>query len=237
MTLTQGRRRLLKRTILALFLLFQAWLIFIKTHDVLDVEAAPNNVPSPNICGTIRVGQTFIAPQNGLARIDVSLGTHGRTNDRNVYLTVWALEKSRRRIAGFVFNASDVANNKYRAFPFKPVRGSKGKKFMFVFHSPQSTPDNSICAWMNSGNTYSKGKAWIGGAASPGDLLFRAYSRRSVAASLPRIIKKSSGIFGSLKILVVLIVLFEAALLLALAGLLDWALRPAENNRPDQGFQ
>ena len=211
----------MKAAIIALFILLQVFLLFVAHHDTMGVDSYPNTVPTPNLLGGDRIGQTFMAPSDGLARIDVLLGTHARPNDKDIHFKLWELESARALAADIVFNASDVRNNLYRAFRFPPRPKSKGRTYLFELESPASTPSNSIAVWMNTNDVCRDGEFIFDGRPAGGDLTFRAYARRTVWEELPRISRHGSGVFRSVFLLVAAIFLFEAAAIALLKKLLD----------------
>jgi hypothetical protein len=215
-------------------LLFHGWLIFVKTHDAFEIDVRPNTVPSPNIMGDLEIGQTFVAPSNGLSRIDLMMATHRRTNDREVVFRLWELRPERHLVRETIFNPADTADNLYRAFAFDPIPQSGGKTYVFTLNSPASTLSNSLSVWMNEADIYPGGRAILNGQPLTGDLTFRTYSRKTPAGAWGRILAQVTGLPGSWSavLLAAAFVLFEAvqiAFLLALVGNL-------KNRRVRTGF-
>lgn len=207
--------------VLILFILMQFFLIFIKKHYTLDTEVGPNTTPSPNIHRNIRIGQTFIAQRDNLARLDLMLGTHDRENNQDVFFELWDVE-SRETVVKKTFNASTVMNNRYNSVEFRPIKNSEGEKFRFNLASPQSTLENSISIWMNKKDIYPHGDYLLNNNISRGDLVFRVYSKRPVYTELGRIVRHYEGIFGSKAFLIVAIIFFEIVQILLLWSLLGF---------------
>ncbi|MFC2161466.1 hypothetical protein ACFLRX_07430, partial [Acidobacteriota bacterium] len=205
-----------------LFILMQLFLIFFKRHFALDLDITPNNQPSPNIYQKERVGQTFTAKRNGLTRIDIMLGTHGRNNDKDIMFILREKGPERKIVRSINFNASTITNNLYYPLEFKPIRESKDKEYIFILQSPESTYENSICVWTNSNNIYSEGDFIYNNSPVQGDLIFRAYSKRPVFSELTRIVRHYDGIFGSVWFLIVAIIFFELVQILLLSKILDF---------------
>ena len=214
--------KVIKFTALTLFIMMQLFLIFVKRHDTLDLDIAPNTQPSLYICNNMQVGQTFIARRNGLARIDIMMGTYERQNDRDVLFTLRERKPERKTIVTATFNAASVRNNLYHPIVFAPARRSKGKEYFFTLHSPESTPDNSISVWTNTKNIYRDGQYLINNNPAGGDVIFRVYSKRLVFTELRRIVKNYPGIFGQTWLLILAILFFEAVQILVLSKLLDF---------------
>jgi len=227
------RYLVVKRAFLVLFILFQGYLIFLKKHDTLDIDVTPNTNPSFNVCGEGKFGQTFVAPKNGVARIDVMLGTHGRKNDKDVIFELREIQPDNKLIARTIFNASSVKNNLYHPFVFKPAKNSQRRTYYFLFCSPESTPENSICIWMNNRNIYKKGDFLFNHHPERGDLIFRVYSKRPIFTEFRRIVRNYSGIFGNVAFLLVVIAFFEAVQILMFSKLLDWVRHVLKEEKPD----
>jgi len=214
---------LIKAGILFLFILLQVYLFFIKTHHTLDLEVYPNTNPSPNICAENTVGQTFIPKRDNISRIEVMLGTHERENDKDMIFSLWALTPERKLLVEKNFNASAVRNNLFNAIDFHPVSVSKNKKHYFQLQSPQSTPENSICAWMNGKNIYKQGVFIYNNKEAKGDLIFRVYAKRPIYKELNRITRNYTGIFTSYGFLIAAVIFFEVIQIVILIKLLEFA--------------
>ena len=207
---------IIRFAVIVFFVLMNVYLIFIKKHLCLDTEVYKNINPTPNIFKKNSVGQTFTAYNNGLCRIEIRFGTHGRKNDKEVRFQLWEFTADRKLAAELRFNAADVKNNLFYSFDFKTLKESKSKKYYFKLSSPRSAPKNSICAWVNMDNIYPLGEYFFKGSKKEGDLVFRAYSKRPVITELDRIVRNYPGIFGKRWFLVAAIILFEVVVLLVL---------------------
>jgi len=211
----------MKIFILIFFIFMQIYLIFIKTHQTLDLEVYPNTNPSPNIYAENIVGQTFIPQRDNISRIEVMLGTYGRENDKDLIFSLWALTPERKLLAKKNFNASTVRNNLFNAIDFHPVPVLKNKKHYFQLQSPQSTPENSICVWMNGKDIYKHGAFIYNNKEAKGDLIFRVYAKRPIYKELSRITRNYTGIFASNGFLIAAVIFFEVIQIIILIKLLE----------------
>lgn len=227
--------RAARRWLIGLFIVWQAGLIFVTKHDALDLDIGPNTQSTENIYQDNRVGQTFIAKRNGLARIDIALGTHGRTNRGTVFFRLWEETPERRLLREVTFNTATVKNNQFYAVRFKPVRRSFGRKYLFVLASAESTYENSICAWMNRRDIYPEGEYYFRQRPQGGDLMFRAYSRQTVAAELGRMVRKYGGALGSPVALAAAALFFIIIATAVFSKLLDLVLRIGSERPPLRG--
>lgn len=226
--------RIIKFSIIALFILMQIYLIFINRHYALDLDITPNNQPSVNIYQEEKIGQTFISKRNGLAKIDIMLGTHGRKNNQDVIFILREKKPERKVVRRITFNASTVVNNLYYPLEFKPLRMSKGKEYTFILESPESSFENSICAWTNTKNIYRQGAYIHNSLAVGGDIIFRAYSKRPIFTELKRIVRNYEGIFGKVWLLILAIIFFEFVQIVFLSKLLDFFHKNMLNGRTQE---
>ena len=217
-----------RRFLVGLFVLFQAYLLFVRRHDTLDLDVGPNTEPTENIYQDNRIGQTFVARRNNLARIDVAMGTHARINDKAVFFRLWEEKPERLLLRETVFSAADVKNNLFHPVIFRSVRGSLGRKYYFVFSSAESTNDNSICVWMNRHDIYPDGEYYFRHQPRGGDLMFRVYSRQTVAGEMGRLTRKYGGVLGSRIIFAAAAIFFEVSLTVLFSRFIGliWRTRP-----------
>ncbi len=214
-----------KTAVVVLFVVMQVYLIFIKKHDALDIDTWPNTIPTPGIVGNYEVGQTFVSERDGLARIDVMVGTYGRTNSKDLIFELRELRGENEKVAilarTVTFSPAGLMNNLFNPIRFEPVEDSRGKRYLFTLRSPESTPEDSICLWKNNKDIYRWGHMVYNGVQDKGDIVFRVYSRRTVGSELGRIVRNYPGIFGSKTFLIIVVIAFEIAQVLMLIYLLN----------------
>ena len=224
--------RNVKIGILVFFILLQLFLIFINKHQTLDLEVYPNTNPSPAVCYENTVGQTFVPKRDNISRIEIMLGTFGRENNRDIVFSLWELTPEKRMLTETTFNASSVKNNLFNAVDLSLKAVSRDRAYAFELRSPQSTPDNSICVWMNREDIYDQGAFIHNNQEAMGDLVFRVYSKRPIFKELSRITRNYSGIFASQAFLtaaVLLFVLIQILVLIKLLNLLEsWLHKPGQ---------
>jgi hypothetical protein len=213
---------LIKTGILFIFIILQLYLIFINKHQTLALEVYPNTNPSPAVCYENTVGQTFVPRRGNISRIEIMLGTFGRENDRDIVFSLWELTPEKRMLTETIFNASSVKNNLFHAVDFSPVAVSRDRAYAFELRSPQSTPDNSICVWMNREDIYDQGAFIYNNQEATGDLVFRVYSKRPIFKELSRVTRNYSGIFAGQVFLMAAVLLFVLIQILVLIKLLNY---------------
>jgi hypothetical protein len=208
---------------LIIFIFSQIYFLAIHKHECLDLDISPNTIVAPALFGNNVVGQSFIAKNDGLARIDLIFTTYQRKNDRDIIFRLFQL-KPRRMLVEKVFNASSLKDNLYQPIRFKPQKNVKGKKLFFELLSPAGTLDNCVAIWMNHKNIYREGEYLFKRSPEKGDLVFRVYSRRPIVTELGRVLKSGRGFFGNLWALVIAMIFFEAALCHLFVQLIEFIL-------------
>jgi len=201
---------LIKYIALVLFIIMEINLLFVKKYDTLDLNVGPNTLPSPDICGTRTVGQSFTVRRGGLARIDLMMGTHKKTLQGEMRFELWEDGPGGKKIADKTIQASLIKDNLFFSVMFKPLGSSKTKRLFFVLSAPAATPDNAACVWMNPENIYPSGELRVDGRPSRGDLVFRLYSKRTEIAEIGRIARSASGFLGHPLMFALILVAFTA---------------------------
>jgi hypothetical protein len=226
MELRKMRNQKARIALMALFVLLQFYLIFLKRHETLDLEAAPNTNLSPLLAGGTIVGQTFLSRTNGLARIDVLLATHRRTLAKDILFDLREAAPSSRLVAQASATGPTVVDNRFHPFRFKAIRKSKGKIYLWELASPASTPEEAGCVWMNPRDIYRLGEMQVDRKPAKGDCVFRVYYRRPVVTELWRVNRRFSGFLGSPFLIYTAALAFEIALLLLFWNLLGRLFAP-----------
>lgn len=177
------------------------------------------------------VGQTFIADDTGVYRVDVLLATYARRNSGPI---IFHLRSSPADIRDWVtlhIEAARVRDNAFQTFEFKPLPNAKGESLYFYLEAPEAQSGNAITVLANSQDEYTAGQAV---ALLPlnqrmKDLAFRVYyqsdARQKFRDVLNRMAADRPGLFGTRAWYLTLGLLY-----LALLFCLGWLLgaRPIE---------
>ena len=133
--------------------------------------------------GPLKVGQSFVASQPGLYRIDLLLARKGRTNRSPV---VFHLRKGAEPTADLVtvtINASHLEDVTtlvrrpyvYQSFSFSPIPDSAGKTFYLWVESPQSPANDPLLVRYQAGDVYPDGAMSTDDLTISSDLTFKTY--------------------------------------------------------------
>ncbi len=137
------------------------------------------NQTTGELYDTITIGQSFVATQDDLSRIDIMLATYARENTHEIIFELREAEAQNPAIIQTI-KAQSIKNNAYHSFRFDPISNSIGRTYIFSLSSPGSEPGNAITAWYHTDDVYSDGTAFINDSAIQGDLRFRVYHSYSL---------------------------------------------------------
>lgn len=172
---------------------FIAIIISALDQIVCEGQLINNNV-SPTkdqqILGERFIGQSFVAPFNGLNRIDILFQTYQRQNTHDVTLRLLEISANLDNPLHGVelfqtsFNAANLSDQSWQAFSFGPLPNSKGKTYLIALSSPESGDGNAITVGGIERDVYEPGSAFLGATPVLADLTFRACFQMSVVEKL-----------------------------------------------------
>ena len=151
----------------------------------LACEGQPinNNVdptPAQQILGDRIIAQSFIAPRNGLNRIDIFFHTYGRKNTHDVTLRLLELSPEiqnpveGKEVFSTIFNAATISDQVWQTFNLPPIENSAGNTYVIALHSPESEDGNAITVGGIEQNVYVPGSAFLGPTPVRADITFRS---------------------------------------------------------------
>lgn len=183
--------------ITTLMLLFLTGVIMLglSSFNQLACEGQPvNNNEAPTgpqqIFGERIIGQSFVAPRDGLNRVDLFLQTYERENSGEVTLRLLALpEQFNNPLEGVelyrtTFDAATVRDQAWRSFKFAPIADSAGQSYLIVLESPNSTDGNAITVGGIERNVYLPGQSYLGPTPVDADIAFRSCYQMTTAEKL-----------------------------------------------------
>ena len=152
--------------------------------DNLACEGQPINIRlrptvAQQIWGETTISQSFVAPRNGLNRIDLLFQTYQRQNSHDIILTLRRLPPDTdnplmgTKIREFTFNATGVRDHTWRLFTFPSIPDSAGKSYLISIQSPQSVSGNAITVGGTEWDVYEPGSAYLGSMPVLADVAFR----------------------------------------------------------------
>jgi hypothetical protein len=209
--------------------------IVIKGLDLLGYEGQLINFyhqpisDALEIKGDLAIGQTFLAPVDGLQRIDVVLRTYGRRNTHEVTFYLKQSLDSPEVIYQETFDASEIRNNSWRTFEFPPIPDSAGRTFFFYFASPDSVKGDAITVGGALGDLYNGGNAYLGPVPADADMAFRTYYGLSPGEKLAilgeRLVENKPSVWSDIRFYLLLAGLYVLILLLVFVELIRLAQR------------
>lgn len=190
---------------------------YLATSDILEIK------------GDATIGQTFLAPIDGLQRIDVALRTYGRKNTHDVTFYLKPSLDSPEVIYQETFNASEIRDKSWRTFEFPPIQDSEGQTYFFYFASPDSVKGDAITVGGALRDLYSRGSAYLGPVPADADVAFRTYYGLSLRQKLgilgQRLVESKPSVWGEVRFYLVLAGLYVLILLLAFVEIIKLAQR------------
>ena len=177
-------RRLL---IAGVFVIISIGLLVTGTSSVnqLACEGQPinfliNPTVEQQLWGERTISQSFVAPRNGLNRIDILFQTYQRQNTHDVTLNLLEITpnspdpRQGLNLFEFTFNAATVHDRVWRNFTFFPILDSAGKTYLIMLRSSESVPGNAITVGGIEWDAYEPGTAFLGTVPVRADIAFRA---------------------------------------------------------------
>ena len=153
-------------------------LIVITALDRLSVPPWGNisgDSRSPEIAGSVEVGQQFIAPFPGLHRIEVTLDPASVQNTQATTLRLQAEPAGPNTLAVGEFRTGDIQKEVPYGLEFPPIVDSAGRTFTFSLESPQSSPGDAVTAHYDPDSSLEGASATLNGQAVSGNLKFRTF--------------------------------------------------------------
>ncbi|MCB0167672.1 MAG: hypothetical protein KDI79_25825 [Anaerolineae bacterium] len=153
------------------------------------------------------IGQTFVAPRDGLNRIDVMFLTYNRQPTPPVSLRLLALDgEPENPLAGGVevfhttTKANAVQNHMWYRFNLPPIDTSGQKRYLIALAAPEAAAEQAVTVGGIERNVYMPGTAFFGSMPVPADIAFRtcyelsAGEKFSVLAE--QLTRQRPGLFG-----------------------------------------
>jgi hypothetical protein len=151
----------------------------------LACEGQPiNNNVAPTseqqIFGERIIGQSFVAPREGLNRIDILFQTYRRRNTADITLRLLELpdetgnpfETGTERFKT-TFNAATLRDQSWRSFTFAPIVDSAGKHYLITLQSPEAVSGSAATVGGIERDVYAPGSAYLGPIPIRADMTFR----------------------------------------------------------------
>jgi len=219
---TDSRMRKAFWLVWSLLMIAGLLLILTRALMVLGYEGQILNKirPTPTIAlvGGMQLGQTFVAPRDGLERIDVLMYGYRRHNTQPVTFHLRKHGADQDEVS-FAFNASQVRGWCWQSFGFPTLAHSEGQTYYFYFDSPTSTPDDALTLGGVEGDVYPNGTAFINGHPTHADVAFKTYYANvslaeKLSALAAKITENKPSIWGDVRFYVLVSVSYTLLLLL-----------------------
>ncbi|MDM8527920.1 hypothetical protein QUF58_06845 [Anaerolineales bacterium HSG24] len=191
-----------KKTYLAILLLASLsamGLIFTNMLNQLGCEGQYinyNTLPSDHIqiWDDIVAGQSFVAQQNNLNRVDLLFHTYWRTNTKDIIITLMEMSdantypESTLLLHQTTFNAAILRNESWYSFIFPNISNSQGKTYLITVKSPTSYEGNAITLGGIDTDVYPMGTTFLTGILVPNqEFTFRICYAMTIGEKIQRL--------------------------------------------------
>ena len=140
---------------------------------------------SQAVQGSTTVGQAFVAPFDGLYRIDVYVGPGAQANKANLLFHLRAAPGATQDLRFGALSASSVKGEGWMEFQFPSIPDSGGKSYFLLIESPSSTSEDALSVSLRSGPAGLRdGTYYLNGAPTDGDVALEYYCQPGPVAWL-----------------------------------------------------
>jgi hypothetical protein len=122
------------------------------------------------------VGQTFVAPADHLAGIQLLTANYARPTRGRLRFHLKTDPAAPTDLASGEVDAQDWPNNQFWPIYFPPVADSAGRAFTFTLEALDTQPGSAPTLWASPQDVYPGGTRWDAGQPAAGDLAFRLLS-------------------------------------------------------------
>lgn len=153
------------------------WLLGLNMTPLsLKVDVLYHSKPIDEIYAQQTIGQTFLAPYEGLCRLDVYLANHGRQNSGTVDFVLKSTPGAAEVLVHSSFSAESIRGDMWQSLQFEPLTGSANHSYYFELRAVETVPvpGNALTAYFQPQSDYANGQAYIAGVPVEGDLVFTA---------------------------------------------------------------
>lgn len=144
--------------------------------DVL-LDARYVGEPSPSLTPTTKLAQTFVAPRNGLTKVEIYLATYLKTiPSGTLKFRLLGGDGRAKVIASGSTPLSSIKDNSFVAFQFPSISDSARKTYMLELSTEDIPRTYGLSVWLSKTDLYADGTFLVNGAPTAGDAAFTVYS-------------------------------------------------------------
>jgi hypothetical protein len=145
-------------------------------REVLDVVQDKSEATLGTLLYPRVVGQSFLATQPNLCRIDIMPGAYNRMNTCDLTFRLKADPEAKEDLVVIKADARFIRDGFWYAFRFPPLGDSQGKSYYFSLESSTTDPENALTLWYTPTPLTPSGIRYENGKPAVGCLRFRTYS-------------------------------------------------------------
>jgi hypothetical protein len=144
-------------------------------YQVIAQQETPGQSVGELLPGRL-VGQTFVAPADRLAGVQLLTANYARPTHGRVRFHLKTDPAAATDLASGEVDAADWPNNLFWPIYFPPVAGSAGRTFYFALEGLDTQTGSAPTLWFSPQDVYAEGTRWDQGQPAAGDLAFRLLS-------------------------------------------------------------
>lgn len=145
-------------------------------REVLDVVQDKSEATLGALLYPRVVGQSFLATQPNLCRIDIMPGAYNRMNTCDLTFRLKVDPEAKEDLVVIKANARFIRDGFWYTFRFPPLRDSQGQSYYFSLESSTTDPENALTLWYTPAPIMSFGVRYENGKPATGCLRFKTYS-------------------------------------------------------------
>jgi len=145
--------------------------------DIL-LDARYMGVPSPPLSPTTKLAQIFVAPHNGLTKVELYMATYRKTiPSGSLEFLLIEGDGGSRVIASGSTPLQAIKDNSFVAFEFPAIPDSQRKTYTLRLSTKDLPPGYDLSVWLSKVDLYPEGRFLVNGIPVAGDAALTVHSR------------------------------------------------------------
>jgi hypothetical protein len=145
--------------------------------DIL-LDARYMGEASPSLSPTTKLAQVFVAPHNGLTKVELYMATYLKTiPSGSLDFLLIEGDGGSRVIASGSTPLQAIKDNSFVVFEFPAIPDSQRKTYTLRLSTPNLPPGYGLSVWLSKADLYPEGRFLVNGIPVAGDAALTVHSR------------------------------------------------------------